>query len=120
MESSTPSHSAVNSIYCTTISSKPGSLEPVKFCTVNLTVSWSISNNCPGNCQWVNGGDTKELLNGVVAQYEVSYIDDDNSVLKKSNERDVNVTDPVRKFLTTSIKIVVGFTGFPLPEPESN
>ena len=68
----------------------------------------------------MNGGDTNELLNGVVAQYEVSYIDDDNSVLKKSNERDVNVTDPVRKFFTTSIKIVVGFTGFPLPEPESN
>ena len=48
------------------------------------------------------------------------YCDDDNSLLKKSNERDVKFVEPVKKFFTTSIKIVVGGTGLPPFEPESN
>ena len=49
-----------------------------------------------------------------------TYCDDDSSLLKKSNERDVKFVEPVKKFFTTSIKIVVGGTGFPPLEPESN
>ena len=48
------------------------------------------------------------------------YADADNSLLSKSNERDVKLVEPVKNSLITSIKIALGGNGLPVPDPESN